>query len=227
MLASGLCTLAVAIIATGLTYKEKLDSVDRLQARIEALEKVSSTSGKFGTPGERGPQGQQGSPGSRGEQGPPGPKGEPGVQPAQITDLERRLTAQEGRLAALEKRASLQPSSPTTTGSLSPAPPLPSPGNGFRTNTSGCLFIDPDAFSGSTSISTDLIICTADGQTAAIVTRISDDKVYFRAGRNEFSCPLNSGCFAPWNSRVTLSISKISLNGSALQAQLDFKKNRP
>jgi Collagen triple helix repeat (20 copies) len=216
-----LCGIATGIIATVLTYKEKLDNIDRLQARIDVLEKASAASGKSGAPGERGPQGLQGrsgDPGPQGERGPPGPKGEPGIQPTQISDFERRL-------AALEKRASLQPAYQTATASPAPPPPPPtSAGAGFRVNGTGCLFLDPDAFSGSTSISADQTICTADGQPAATVTRISDDTVYFRAGRGEFYCRLNSLCFAPWNTTIKLSISKISLNGSALQAQLDFKK---
>jgi hypothetical protein len=218
-----LCGIATGIIATVLTYKEKLDGIDKLQARIDALERVSSSSGKpgvGGVQGDRGPQGIQGRPGDpglQGERGPPGPKGDPGIQPAQITDFERRLSA-------LEKRASLSPTDQTSTASPTPPSPPRSAGNGFRVNASGCLFIDPEAFSGSTSITTDQTICTADGQPAVTITGISDDTVHFRSGRNEFNCRMNSLCFAPWNGTIKLNVSRISMNGSALQAQLEFKK---
>jgi hypothetical protein len=35
---------------------------------------------------------------------------------------------------------------------------------------------------------------------------------------------MNSLCFAPWNGTIKLNVSRISMNGSALQAQLEFKK---
>ena len=230
-----LCGIAAGAIATVMTYKEKIDGVDKLQARLEALEakgQASAVAGVQGSPGDRGPQGLQGrlgEPGPQGERGPPGPKGEPGVQPAQMSDLERRVTTLEARLAAAEKRsASLSPSLQTATASDT-APTLPGPQpavKGLLVSPSGCLILDPEARSGSTSVLVDQNICSADGEITARVARMTDDMVFFKLTRGgDFACKLDSPrCFVPWNAKLKIVVTKISIVGAGLQADLRFDR---
>ena len=70
--------------------------IQKLNARIRALESKEAVPGPAGTQGRPGPAGPQGVPGPAGQAG---PKGDP-ADPAQLSELERRIKELELRLAA-------------------------------------------------------------------------------------------------------------------------------
>lgn len=79
--------------------------IQKLNARIRALETKEAVPGPAGPQGRQGPAGPQGIPGPTGPQGAPGsmgqtgPKGDP-ADPDQFLELERRIKELESRLAA-------------------------------------------------------------------------------------------------------------------------------
>jgi hypothetical protein len=70
--------------------------IQKLTARIRTLEGKKSVPGPAGSKGRPGPAGPQGVPGPAGQAG---PKGDP-ADPAQLSELERRIKELELRLAA-------------------------------------------------------------------------------------------------------------------------------
>ncbi len=70
--------------------------IQKLNARIRALENREAVPGPAGPQGAPGPMGPQGIPGPAGQAG---PKGDP-ADPAQLLELDRRIRELELRLAA-------------------------------------------------------------------------------------------------------------------------------
>lgn len=192
-------------------YRKTVDSVDtKLRAindRLALLEAhgVSGTPirGPQGTKGETGPQGTPGRQGEIGPQGERGPKGDPGVTPAQITELERRVST-------IEKRASPQSVISQQVASASQSTnPVQSLGS-FVQHPSGCKFLRPNFAAFKTTLSIGDHFCDINGERKITVTKISESRVTFS---NDLWCALKNGCFVDF-ARAILRVERIDMDAS-------------
>ncbi len=208
----GLGTACVTGTLYYVDFKNKIstqgDSLASIEQRLAKLEVRAP--GGAGTIGPEGPRGADGKPGRQGDigpqgdRGPAGPKGEPGLSPAQLVEIQRRLEAMERKVA----NAGRQPGQPNQLANADPtAIPEMSKG-GFRKHSSGCLFVPPNFEPFTSTIKVGDRFCNVNGDMAVSVTNISEILVSW----NGPNCSLNSTCQSYWNPRLSIRVKKIDMS---------------
>ena len=225
---AGGCTICGIIGGAAVTlanYKTKIDSLEQLEARIAKLEtRLTSASGTGaqGADGPRGPQGAPGRPGDQGATGERGPKGEPGLTPAQVSDIERRITNLEGR------SGSLVPSSisPLYGGPSPSTATIEAPSNAMPRNASGCFYVPPETQAVVGNLGANDKVCGLDGQIGMSIIRVDDDRFWFTSQYGQRDCQISSNrCFPPFNNQMRMKARRVVMDGQGqVKMEIEFSK---
>lgn len=205
-------------------YEDKLQNIDKLQARIIQLESRSvGGPGLVGPTGPEGPRGFDGKPGKQGEPGPQGerglqgPKGDVGVTPEKLLQLEKKISELERRSSQIGRTASVN--EPTQIASTYPTQTIPASVGGFRRHASGCLFAPPNFSVFSMTLKTGDRFCDVNGESTSTVSKITDDYINF----NNNGCRLKSTCSVSFSNRVNMTVNRIDMDAaSRLTADVRF-----
>jgi Collagen triple helix repeat (20 copies) len=217
----GLCVGLASACVTGTLYyvdfKNRIsnqgDTIVLLEQRLAKLE--ARAPGSVGMIGPEGPRGADGKPGRQGEPGPQGErgfKGDPGAkgdsgQP-QTAELERRIANLEARIASDSSRAATQYAT------ISPGANFPSP-NGMLRNADGCYSYPPDKETVVGLFSVNDKFCGLDGQVAMAITRVTDDRFWFRSQYGERECRMALPCIPPpFNTQLRMRPNRVVLDAS-------------
>jgi hypothetical protein len=194
-------------------YEDKLQSIDKLQARIVQLESRSvGGPGLIGPTGPEGPRGfdgkpgKQGEPGPQGERGPAGPKGDAGVTSERLLQLERKISELEKKSAQVGRPIIES----TQVASNDPVQAIPTSAGGFRRHSSGCLFAPPNFSMFTMTLKIGDRFCDVNGESTMTVSKITDDRIYTTA----YNCELKSTCHVGFSNRVSMTVNRIDMDSS-------------
>lgn len=226
--ACGLCGIATGIVATVLTYKAKLDSIDILQAKTALLEaKPSGGTGSVGLAGQKGDRGPpgvagpEGPAGPQGERGIIGPRGDAGVSPGQLAEFERRLAAIEKRSASVAQTATGL-TQQVVTNSDQPA------ANGTRKLSNGCTTFISDFLVATITVKKYDRFCSPDGRAISYVNEVQSGSgnVVFALGEKTYMCWAGGTCVVPADEAIVYKAQKFNrgLERDKDTVELEFKR---
>jgi hypothetical protein len=210
--AIGSVVTVVAYLPQIIEGYEKTKAVYQLPAKVEELKTAQKAS--IGPEGPRGQQGLSGKQGDSGPQGDRGPKGDPGVTPAQLADLDRRLAViadLQQRVASLEKRLTQTQAKPSGTEATQIAnadnssPIRLASVAGFKRHDSGCLYLTPNFQPFSYIMRIGDRFCDNNGENGSTVVKMTDSVISF----NNNTCYLKNMCNLNFSNRATFNIERI------------------